>query len=118
MKKQDRDPILFIEDIEISISKIFDYTNNMKRAVFLKNDLVKDGVIRNFEIIGEATRNIPTSLKEKYPDTPWETMYRLRNIVSHEYFSVDYESVWNIIKEYLPDNKKQIEHILQIERKS
>lgn len=115
MKKQDRDPILFLEDIKISISRILEYTKDMDEHVFFKNDRAKDAVFRNFEIISEAVRNVPKSLKEKYVEIHWD---KLRNIVSHEYFSIDYKDIWNILKNYLPENKKQIEYILQMECKS
>ncbi|MCY7421650.1 MAG: DUF86 domain-containing protein [Chitinophagaceae bacterium] len=52
--------------------------------------------MRNLEIIGEASKNLPQSLKDKYPQVPWEEMYRLRNRISHEYFGIDYEIIWDI----------------------
>lgn len=74
-----------------------------------------DAVIRNFEIIGEAAKNVPHSVKKKFMDVPWDEMYLLRNKISHEYFGVDYEIIWDIIVNYLPENKKQIQKILEIE---
>ena len=74
-----------------------------------------DAVIRNFEIIGEAAKNLPKDFKEKYPEVPWEEMYLLRNKVSHEYFGIDYEIIWDVAINYLPENKSQIENILNKE---
>ena len=71
-----------------------------------------DAVIRNFEIIGEAAKNISIEIKDQYTNVPWNEMYLLRNKVSHEYFGVDYEIIWDIAINYLPENKKQIESIL------
>ena len=65
--------------------------------------------------IGEASKNLPDQVKEKYNDVPWAEMYLLRNKVSHEYFGVDYEIIWDIASNYLPENRAQIEAILKKE---
>lgn len=57
------------------------------------------------------------AIKNNYPSVPWEEMYRLRNRISHEYFGIDYEIIWSIISENLPDNRKQIQLILDEVRK-
>ncbi len=64
------------------------------------------------KVIGEASKNLPYEFKEKFPEVPWNEMYLLRNKVSHEYFGIDYEIIWDVAVNYLPDNKKQIELIL------
>lgn len=74
-----------------------------------------DAVIRNFEIIGEASKKLPVRIKEQNPDIPWEEMYYLRNKVSHEYFGIDYEIIWDVAKNYLPKNKDQIDGLIETE---
>lgn len=69
-------------------------------------------VIRNFEIIGEASKNLPKELKARYPEVPWEEMYRLRNRITHEYFGIDYEIIWDIASHYLPENHEAIARII------
>jgi uncharacterized protein with HEPN domain len=76
-----------------------------------------DAVIRNLEIIGEASKNVPVTIKEKYPHIPWKQMYGLRNFVVHEYFGIDYENIWKIISDELPNNCKDLESLLIKERK-
>jgi len=83
--------------------------------MFSKNYLVVDAVVRNLEIIGEASNKIPEDIKNKYPQIPWDKMYGLRNRISHEYFGLDYEIIWEIISKQLPDNKEQLKQILRIE---
>jgi len=61
-------------------------------------------------------KNLKEEIKNKYPDVPWKEMYYLRNRVSHEYFGVDYNIIWDIAKNHLPENKKQIDHILNQEK--
>lgn len=74
-----------------------------------------DAVIRNFEIIGEASRSLDEGIKSKYPEVPWREMYYLRNRVSHEYFGIDYEIIWDVAVNHLPQNKLQIDAILKKE---
>ncbi|MFP5471864.1 MAG: DUF86 domain-containing protein [Bacteroidia bacterium] len=62
--------------------------------------------------MGEAAKSVPTFVKEKYKDVPWNEMYSLRNKISHEYFGVDYEITLDVATNYLPTNKNQITQIL------
>ncbi len=74
-------------------------------------------MIRNFEIIGEASKNLPDFVKDRYEHIPWSEMYYLRNKVSHEYFGIDYEIIWDVAKNYLPENKLEIDRIIIWETK-
>ena len=71
-----------------------------------------DAIIRNFEIIGEASKNVPEIIKSQNPKIPWQEMYYLRNKISHEYFGIDYEIIWDVAKNYLPVNVIEVEKIL------
>jgi uncharacterized protein with HEPN domain len=94
-----------------SMNRIEEYVENKDFNDFKKNYLIVDAVIRNFEIIGEATKNIPTEIQKKYPEIPWKKMYGLRNLITHEYFGIDYEMIWEILKNSLPQNKSDLERI-------
>lgn len=96
--------------------RIQEYINGHTVKSFQLDYKTIDAVVRNLEIIGEATKNLPDTLKVKYPDTPWKEMYRMRNRVSHEYFGIDYLIIWRIVTDYLPENLKQITKILESER--
>ena len=106
---------MYLEDILNSISRISEYIEGYTFLDFKRDYKTVDAVIRNFEIIGEASKNLPDQIKEKYNEIPWSEMYLLRNKVSHEYFGVDYEIIWDVASNYLPDNKSQIEEILNNE---
>lgn len=83
----------------------------------LKKDVkTQDAVIRNFEVIGEASKNIPNKIKDQYPKIPWDKMYGLRNIVSHEYFGVDLDLIYTIASKQLPENLTQIKSIISQEK--
>lgn len=99
----------------LSIDKITHYLQNTEFEEFVKNDMLIDAVIRNFEIIGEAANNIPDKLRKEYPDIPWEKMYRLRNIVAHHYHGIDYEMIWKISRHQLPKNKSDLQIVIDCE---
>lgn len=94
------------------MNKIDNYIEGLDYDSFTKNSMVIDAVIRNLEIIGEAIRNIPDNIIDKYPDIPWKRMIGLRNIVIHTYFGIDLENIWKIITENIPEVKPQIILIL------
>ncbi len=112
MKKDERSYLLFLEDILLSMNRIEEYVIGLDLQHFKWDYKTVDAVIRNFEIIGEASKNLPDEFKLKYPALPWEEMYRLRNRISHEYFGIDYEIIWDIANNYIPVNRKEIEMIL------
>lgn len=108
---------MYLEDLLRAINRIAEYIEGMSFINFKRDYKTVDAVIRNFEIIGEASKNIPSEIKLKHPEVPWAEMYLLRNKVSHEYFGVDYEIIWDVATHYLPDNKRQIENILLLIKK-
>lgn len=116
MKPSERDAILFLEDIVLSMQRVQEYISGLNFEHFKRDYKTVDAVIRNFEVIGEASKNLPKSLKTKYTNVPWEEMYRLRNRISHEYFGIDYEIIWNIATVQLPLNYNDITEILKFEK--
>lgn len=115
MKREERSHKMFLEDIQTAMSRIAEYIEGYDFEHFKKDYKTVDAVIRNFEIIGEASKKMGDEIKEKYSDVPWREMYYLRNRVSHEYFGVDYEIIWDIATNYLPENKARIDQIIDIE---
>ena len=115
MKKENRTYLMYLEDIQTAMTRIAEYINTYSFIKFKKDNKTVDAVIRNFEIIGEAVKNVPDGIKVKYDEIPWAEMYLLRNKVSHEYFGVDYEIIWDVALNYLPENKKQIDQIIKEE---
>lgn len=106
MKK--RNYKLYVDDILQSMDKIFQYTQGIEYEQFIANDMVVDATIRNLEIIGEAARNIPDTVRAKHPEIPWRRMLGLRNIVIHEYFGIDLSIVWEIVTKNLTETKPKI----------
>jgi uncharacterized protein with HEPN domain len=103
-----RDPLVLIEDIMLAIQKIGRYTSQMDHDGFIKDELVVDGVARNLEIIGEAARQLPEEYRRAHPELPWAQIAGLRNRIVHDYFGLDLEIIWEIIRRDLPDLEKQV----------
>ena len=116
MQDIDRTYRMYLEDILLAMKRIAEYIEGQDFNGFMKDYKTVDAVIRNFEVIGEASKNLPDDFKEKYNHVPWHEMYYLRNKVSHEYFGIDYEIIWDVACNYLPSNKEQLEHILDMEK--
>lgn len=102
----------YLAHILEAIERIDRYTREMDELMFLNNQLVQDGVIRNLEIIGEASHNIEVhhpQFAAAHPELPLAFAYQMRNAVAHGYFKVDLEIVWKTIHRDLPRLHAQIE---------
>lgn len=106
-----RDEKLYIDDILDSINKIENYIQDIDYEDFICDMKSIDAVIRNLEIIGEATKNISETFKNRYPDVNWKDPMRMRDRLIHAYFGVDLGIVWETVKFRIPELKRQIEKI-------
>lgn len=104
---------LFLEEMLEAMDRIAGYLGGMTFDDFVQHRMAVDAVVRNLEIIGEAAKHIPALVRQKSPQIPWDKMYRLRNIVSHEYFSVDHALIWDISVNNLPHNRADLEILLE-----
>lgn len=111
-----REFILYLEDMILSMQRIEEYLGDLDFKKFKMTYIVVDAVVRNFEIIGEASKKIPTDIQEKYPEIPWRKMYGLRNLIAHEYFGIDYEMIWEIAKNNLPKNRMDLQKTIEKEK--
>lgn len=98
-----------------AMERIDRYTAGLDESGFLGNELVQDAVIRNIEVIGEASNNIQRAdsvFAARHSDIPWQVMYTMRNRVSHGYDTIDLEIVWQTIQRDLPGLGAQIQRAL------
>lgn len=102
---------LYLKDILSAIDSIEAFVEGMSFEEFRADDKTASAVIRKFEIIGEATKNIPDKIRQQYPTVPWKEMAGMRDRLIHFYFGVDYKLVWTTIKERLPQVKPEIQFI-------
>lgn len=99
----DREIQLLLEDILEAAKKILSYTEGMSFNDFTNDNKTIDAVVRNFEIIGEAANRVPEDFKSDHPEIEWRRMSGLRNRIIHEYFGINYETVWKIKEENIPE---------------
>lgn len=107
-----RDACLLLQDMLESLEKIERYTAGLTFERFAQDDRTVDAVVRNLEVIGEAARQIPSEVRERYPEVPWRRVIGLRNVVVHEYFAVDVEIVWTVVRQSLPELKEALRRMM------
>lgn len=104
----------YIKHILAAIERIQRYCADVNEEAFLENEMLQDAVIRNFEVIGEASKNIdrkfPDFLKQ-HPSLPLIDAYEMRNALAHGYFKVDLEILWKTINKHLPDLQEQLRNL-------
>lgn len=103
-----KDDKVYLKHILDSISRIEEYTEGLGHDGFKKNNLVQDAVVRQIEIIGEATKRISEGYREKHPDVAWKKMAGMRDKLIHGYLGVDLDAVWDTVKKDIPDLKTKI----------
>ncbi len=111
----------YLEHILQAISRIMEYVDEMDEAAFIHDRRTQDAVIRNFEIIGEGSRNIDKRYPEfaaQHPEVPWIIVYEMRNVLAHGYFKVDLPVVWRTIEKDLPQLEMQVGELCAQVKKS
>ena len=107
-----RDYKVYLKDILDSINCIEEYLLDHTFDSFITDRKTIDAVVRNLEIIGEATKNIPDEMREQHADIEWKKISGLRDILIHEYFGVDFEILWDIIQTKLTQLKTSVQALL------
>ncbi|WP_044478948.1 HepT-like ribonuclease domain-containing protein [Paenibacillus antibioticophila] len=102
-----KDEKVYLTHILECIEYIFEFTQTGKEE-FFRQRIIQDAVIRNLEIMGEATKKISKEYRNQYLNIPWREMAGLRDVLIHDYFGVDIQVVWSVVKNELPGLHKQI----------
>ena len=114
MTAEEREERLYLADIKDAIDRVLRYTNTGRDA-FFADPMAQDAVVRNIEIMGEATRGVPEAIKRAHPGIPWRDISDMRNKVIHDYFRVDLAVVWDVVEKDLLPLRTQIEALLKDE---
>ena len=104
---------LFFNDILEAISNILEYTKDIDKKQFNSDKKTRDAVLRNLEVIGEATKSIPDAFKKEHGDINWRGISGMRDKLIHEYFGVSNQIVWETIIKDIPTLKSQIENVIK-----
>jgi uncharacterized protein with HEPN domain len=103
-----KDDSIYIDHILNSINRIIDYISGKNREAFESDQLTQDAVVRQLEVIGEATKRVSNELRLKNPDIPWSDMAGMRDVLIHDYIDVDLGVVWKTASEDIPNLKALI----------
>jgi uncharacterized protein with HEPN domain len=106
----------YLQHIVEAIARIQRYIEDIDELAFLDNELIQDAVIRNLEIVGEASQNIYKNFPDfvsEHSDVPFLAAYEMRNALAHGYFKVDFEIVWKTIERDLPELEVMIDTLLK-----
>lgn len=109
-----KDDSVYLIHVLECIKQIEEYTIN-GREEFMNSRLIQDAVIRNIEIIGEATKQVSPGLRNEHPEIPWKEMAGMRDVLIHDYMGVDLQIVWNVVAHNLAEMKDHLSDLLSIE---
>ena len=108
-----RDWRLRVQDMLKAIPRIRRYTAGMDYEAFAADDLTVDAVIRNVEIVGEASKYVPARITRRHGEIPWEPLRTFRNFLAHEYFGVDRRVLWETVTRDLPPLEPRFRKLME-----
>lgn len=108
MRSLSRDWRLYWMDICQAVEKIQRFSNGLDQQAFSLDDLRRDAVLRNLEVIGEPAKHIPAEIRSAHPGVDWKRIVGFRDIIAHAYFGIDDAILWNIVSVKVPELSKAL----------
>ena len=106
---------VFLRHILDEIKFLNDHCKGLELHELMEDEVLKRACIRSFEIIGEAVKKLSESFKNKHPELEWRKIAGLRDVLIHHYFGVDWDIVWDIIRNKIPDLEEKIRRLIEEE---
>ncbi|MBI5185764.1 MAG: DUF86 domain-containing protein [Nitrospinae bacterium] len=110
-------PLEYLRHILDETKYIIPHAKKLDKHLFKKDETLKRAFVRCLEIIGEATKKVPSDFKSKYPNIEWKEMAGMRDLLIHNYFGIDYDIVWDVVANKIPELQEKIEEIFGNESK-
>jgi len=112
-----KDDSVYLRHIFDAISRIEEYSQNIDYKDFMNNHLIQDGVIRQIEVMGEATKRLSSEIRESHSEIPWKDIAGMRDKLIHDYLGVDLDAVWETVQNDIPALKNRLRDLITKEEK-
>ena len=107
------EPLDYLRHILVEVEYLLDQSQGLSFERFAADETLRRAFVRSLEVIGEAVKNLPEDFRASHSDVDWRPIARMRDRLIHGYFGVDYQLVWNVVQEKLPELKRKIQDIME-----
>lgn len=107
------EPLDYLRHILVEANYLVERSEGLSFEEFVESDTLQRAFVRSLEIIGEASKKVPGEFRAQYPDLDWRAMVGMRDRLIHDYFGVDFEIVWDVVRNRIPELRDRVSAILR-----